>query len=157
MPIAVAEPRARRDHVVTALVLLDLGIGAIVALQSLAIRLQVHPRQLLAALYAGLILVLEGLVGLIGNADAQRPLVLVISTLAIAALFQPLRVRLQRGIDRRFFRAKYDTARTLAAFGAALRQDVDLAELRAHLVGVVEETMKPTHVSLWLRRPGPDR
>ena len=87
-----------------------------------------------------------------GQAE-QNALVIVLSTLLIAALFQPLRRRLQRGIDQRFFRAKYDAARTMAAFGTALQQDVDLADLQAYLLGVVQETMQPAHVSLWLRPP----
>ena len=85
-----------------------------------------------------------------GRSAQQEPILIVVTTLVIAALFQPLRSFLQRSIDRRFYRRKYDAKRTLAAFGAALRDDVDLDHLRDHLVAVVEETMQPTHVSLWL-------
>jgi hypothetical protein len=109
---------------------------------------------ILGALYTGLIIGLESLVGHFSGQGAQ-PIVIVISTLAIAALFQPLRHRLQQVIDRRFYRRKYDAARTLAAFSATLRSEVDLATLREHLLAVVEETMQPAHVSLWLRKTEP--
>ncbi len=107
---------------------------------------------ILALIYFGCVVLLQKLVnGLTGQAG-QSPLVIVASSLAIAALFQPLRRRIQRIIDRRFYRHKYDAARTLAAFGVTLRNEVDLHQLREHLVTVVEETMPPTHVSLWLRK-----
>ena len=66
-------------------------------------------------------------------------------------MFQPLRRRIQTVIDRRFYRRKYDAARTMATFSATLRHEVDLDQLRENLVTVVEETMQPTFVSLWLR------
>jgi hypothetical protein len=108
---------------------------------------------ILGALYAGLIIGLESLAGVITGQKLQQPLVLVISTLAIAALFQPLRTRIQRIIDQRFYRRKYDAARTLAAFSTALRNEVDLATLSEHLVAIVQETMQPVSVSLWLWTP----
>jgi hypothetical protein len=106
----------------------------------------------LGAFYAGLIIGLESLAGLFTR-QASQPVVLVVSTLAIAALFQPLRRRIQNLIDRRFYRRKYDAEKTLAAFSATLRNEVDLNELRHHLLAVVQETMQPAHVSLWLRQP----
>jgi len=106
---------------------------------------------LLALIYFGLVIGLESLVHLFSGQGAQTPVVIVASTLAIAALFQPLRRRLQQIIDRRFYRRKYDATRTLAAFSATLRNEVDLHQLSEHLIAVVEETMQPTHVSLWLR------
>jgi hypothetical protein len=74
-------------------------------------------------------------------------------TLAIAALVQPVRTRLQALIDQRFYRKKYDAAKTLAAFSATLRNDVDLEQMRTQLLAMVQETMQPTHVSLWVRLP----
>jgi hypothetical protein len=110
---------------------------------------------ILGVIYAGLIIGFESLAGAITGQTLQQPVVLVISTLAIATLFQPLRTRIQQIIDRRFYRRKYDAARTLEAFSAMLRNEVDLATLSEHLLTVVEETMQPTHVSLWLRPAHP--
>jgi hypothetical protein len=106
---------------------------------------------LLGAVYAGLVLGLQSLLG--GLLHQTSAIAFVISTLAIYALFQPLRRRIQALIDRRFYRRKYDAIRTLAAFSATLRNEVDLATLSDHLVAVVQETMQPASVSLWLRPP----
>jgi hypothetical protein len=106
---------------------------------------------ILALLYVGLVIGLEALVRLITGEISQSPVIIVASTLAIAALFQPLRRRIQRVIDRRFFRRKYDAVRTVAAFSATLRNEVDLSQLSEHLITIVQETMQPAHVSLWLR------
>jgi hypothetical protein len=107
---------------------------------------------LLAAIYAGLIIGLEHLLGAFEHGRiTEQPITIVISTLAIAALFQPLRTRIQALIDQRLYRTRYDAARTLAAFGATLRQDVDLHILTGHLIDAIDDTMKPSHVSLWLQ------
>ncbi len=109
---------------------------------------------LLAALYAGLIIGLTSLTDMItGGQASEQPLALVTATLAIAALFLPARRRMQHIIDRRFYRRKYDAEKTLAAFSATLRSEVNLEQVSAQLLAVINETMQPAHVSLWLRQP----
>jgi len=103
----------------------------------------------LVTLYFGGIVVLQRLFVLLTG--QQSTLAVVASTLLIAALFNPLRRRIQSFIDRRFYRAKYDARKTLEVFSSKLRDETDLEALSGDLVGVVRETMQPAHVSLWLR------
>jgi hypothetical protein len=102
----------------------------------------------LALIYVGSVLALQTL---LRSFTEGNQFAIVGSTLVIAVLFQPLRRRIQAIIDLRFYRRKYDAARTLEGFSATLRSEVDLQQLREQLVAVVDETMQPTHVSLWLR------
>jgi hypothetical protein len=105
----------------------------------------------LALIYFGGVAASEAIFRGITGQDEQPQLAIVVSTLVIAALFNPLRRSIQSFIDRRFYRSKYDAAKTLEAFSAKLRDETDLDALSGDLVGVVKDTMQPAHVSLWLR------
>jgi len=106
---------------------------------------------LLALLYFGFVVALQSLLqSAIGNPKSE--IVIILSTLALAALFNPLRRRVQDAIDRRFYRKKYDAAKVIAEFAATCRDETDLDKLTARLVEVVQETMQPENTSLWLKQ-----
>ena len=108
---------------------------------------------LLGALYASVVLVLGQLFGGIG--DKTPSWVVAGATLAVAALFQPARRRIQAAVDRRFNRRKYHAAKTIQAFSTRLREQIDLDTLTTELLAVVDQTMEPTRVSFWLRPSAP--
>jgi hypothetical protein len=111
----------------------------------------------LLAVYFGGVATTQAIFRTITGHEEQPQLAIVVSTLVIAALFNPLRRRIQSFIDRRFYRSKYDARKTLEAFSAKLREETDLDALSGDLVGVVRETMQPAHVSVWLRSDPPPR
>jgi hypothetical protein len=111
----------------------------------------------LLAVYFGGVATTQAIFRTITGHEEQPQLAIVVSTLVIAALFNPLRRRIQSFIDRRFYRSKYDARKTLQAFSAKLREETDLDALSGDLVGVVRETMQPAHVSVWLRSDPPPR
>jgi hypothetical protein len=106
---------------------------------------------MLVTIYFGGVTTIQLIFRVLTGQEQQSQFAVVISTLVIAALFNPLRHRIQSFIDRRFYRSKYDATKTLAGFSIKLRDETDLETLRGGLIGVVRETMQPSHVSLWLR------
>ena len=105
----------------------------------------------LALVYFGGVATTQAIFRALTGQEKQPQLAIVVSTLVIAALFDPLRRRIQSFIDRRFYRSKYDARKTLEVFSDKLRDETDLDTLTDNLADVVRETMQPAHVSLWLR------
>jgi len=106
---------------------------------------------MLAAVYFGGVATTQAIIRTLTGQEQQPQLAIVVSTLVIAALFNPLRRRIQHFIDRRFYRRKYDAIKILEAFSAKLRDETNIDALSSEVVGVVRETMQPAHVSVWLR------
>jgi hypothetical protein len=107
---------------------------------------------LLAAVYLGGVILIQTIFRSLTGTSSQ--IAIVLSTLAIAALFNPLRTRIQAFIDRRFYRRKYDAQQVLADFAQTARDEVDMEALQTELLRVVQETMEPTNISLWLKNNG---
>jgi hypothetical protein len=105
----------------------------------------------LGLVYAGSVVILQQVFLALTGSQGQSQPAIVVSTLAVAALFSPLRKRLQKRIDRLFYRRRYDAEQTLAEFAASARDSTDLENLSARLMDVVDDTMQPTHLSLWLK------
>jgi hypothetical protein len=112
----------------------------------------------LTIMYFAAIVGLQSLVQVIHQSSQQSPLIIVASTLFIAALFRPLRYRTQTLVDRRFYRRKYDAGTILQSFSTTMQDEIDLTAIQRQLLGVVMDTMRPENVSLWLRQPdAPDQ
>ncbi len=111
-------------------------------------------RTLAYAIVAGLLVGVYAVLVLLATQvlSFSSPVAVAASTLAAAALFSPLRLRVQRAVDRRFNRARYDSDKTVAAFAARLKDAVDLDAVRADLLGVVHQALEPAHVSVWIRQ-----
>jgi hypothetical protein len=115
---------------------------------------------ILAAIYFATVLGAQRVAQAATGQSGQQPIFIVASTLLVASLFNPLRRQLQAAIDRRFYRRKYDAARTLERFAASMRSEVDLSQLSRSLLNAVDETLRPAHISLWLhpqRQPHDER
>jgi hypothetical protein len=110
---------------------------------------------MLALIYFGGVATTQAIFGALTGQEEQPQLAVVVSTLVIAALFMPLRRRIQSFIDRRFYRRKYDASKTLEAFSAKLRDETDLDRLGEDLMDVIKETIQPSHISLWLHPDPP--
>lgn len=141
---------------ISSLALLPLGAGmAILRYRLYDIDVLVNRALVYGALSATLlgtyVISVLALTGVVRPITGSSDIAVAGSTLAVLALFQPLRARIQRFVDRRFYRARYDATKTVDRFGARLREQVDLDQLKGELIGVVDETIKPAHASLWLR------
>jgi hypothetical protein len=111
---------------------------------------------ILSLIYFGLIIGLQSLITGRSHTSSQSPLIIVASTLLIAALFRPLRQWIQVAIDRRFYRIKYDASQILEHFAAGLQNEVELGNITDHLLSVIEDTMQPVQISLWVRQNAPE-